>query len=66
MELTSTAYPYSGVIRTKALNHWNEQSQQIGLIVSRVEREFRVMLGSEREENIGLEKRKDSDKLSKG
>lgn len=65
MELTSSSYEYSGSIRTKALDHWDKQSEQIGLIVSRVEQDFRIMLGSEREENVGLEKREDRNELSK-
>jgi 5-hydroxyisourate hydrolase-like protein (transthyretin family) len=49
MEITSGAYPYSGAIRSNALDHWKEQSDQIGLIMARLEREFRLMLGSETE-----------------
>jgi len=64
-KIQSVSYPYNGSIRTKALDHWKDQSQQIALIMSRLEQEFRIMLGSESEKNTGLEKVSDSGKVAK-
>jgi hypothetical protein len=64
MEITSVSYPYAGTIRTNALNIWNEQSQQISSIMSHLEQEFRIMLGSEGAKIETLDKAGNSGKIS--
>lgn len=64
MELTSASYPYEDSIRMEALVNWKEQSQQIALIMSRLEQEFRIMIGSESEKNMGSEKISNSGKIA--
>jgi hypothetical protein len=49
MQLTSLSFPYDGDIRTRGLDIWKEQSQKISAIMSKLEKEFRLMLGSEKE-----------------
>ncbi len=65
MDIASSSYPYAGDIRTRGLELWNQQSQQISLIMSRLEQEFRVMLGSEREKNTALDKTSSTSKTAK-
>lgn len=56
MHVTSSVYPDLHA-RPISLDIWNEQSERIALVIDRLEQEFRIMLGSEINNEAGIQKK---------